>query len=967
MHFILVPDSAAARRVRRAVAEKTNGLGVVVGTVGELVSLLRASWLVPEPGGEWAARLDEEIAAVGGAFWLKSYEAAPRETREAVGRALELVLTAAGPGVGGIEVPEGLSPRLKTRLKDLARLHEAMGRTLPEELAVRRMLLDVPQDQMIRRVHVYAVEGLPEMSPWDKALLERVAAHADESARRRSGTHSDGTLEGWKGPLGAAGARVEGSGGDRRSRSSPGRSGSKAAPANLPGGQDLGTGQGRRGDLEKILEDWSGTEPGANAASSLGRLQRELFSDSAEFSEPDQTVCCLGVRDAAEEVEVAAQMLQAALAGRQGIVARDFALLLPDDPLYHSLVHEVFAEAGLPVAGLRIAERRRPVGWEAVHLFVAALQKPASPMAVAALCELPVMPWDAEAGRDLVASTLRYMQAPRPPEGMSEDGKWLLRKLRSGATDADSLRKAVAGFKKVAEALPPDAGVARGEMEQAIATCLKLLAGRTEIPWDELLHATSAAPLEEEVRPDVTQEAIAVFSEGREPWRKIDHLLVLGFSDGHYPAAGAVSRVFSETDLAELSAAGLKVATRAEERKRGRMRFLRQLGAATGSATFLVPQCNFAGEPLAASESLSWMARLLTRDSQPASLLRLVDRVGDLDAVPWVTLPEAVAAPPKFVPEKKDLELGMDLTRRWSQRDEPQHESPSRLEKLLVSPLAWLLERADMTPGGWSAPEFDVKTKGTLAHSVFERLFNPDENLRSAEEIRNLVPGLLDRAIEAKAPPLSASEWALQRSNLIAEIEAAALKWNELLRAVDARVVATELAVSGQFDGVPIQGRTDVVLLLPDGRLLVADYKKSSSRTRRKRMRAGYDSQASLYVRMLKSGECGKCPENLEQALRAKGAVGAIYFTLNDEVALLGGIQARDLDARGFEVVGADVSGKAMELLSRRVADLKKGLVQLPRVKEIEMLDKEGSLSARYVLEDSPLLGLFQVDEEVKA
>jgi hypothetical protein len=142
LHFLLVPDKAAARRVRRAVASRGACAGTVVGTWGELVDQARRVYLLSPLDPDWEARLADAAENVKDAFWSRSYESDPEGTLEVLGRELKRLLSALGPGKQ-IEPARktSLSDRGKRHLADLSRLHEKMGCVLPEGLAKIRDIL----------------------------------------------------------------------------------------------------------------------------------------------------------------------------------------------------------------------------------------------------------------------------------------------------------------------------------------------------------------------------------------------------------------------------------------------------------------------------------------------------------------------------------------------------------------------------------------------------------------------------------------------------------------------------------------------------------------------------------------------------------------------------------------------------------------------------------------------------------
>jgi hypothetical protein len=61
-HFILCLDTASVRSTRRNIAQASPGLGVVVGTWGDLLRLASSSWLLPPVQSDWQQQLEDEMA-----------------------------------------------------------------------------------------------------------------------------------------------------------------------------------------------------------------------------------------------------------------------------------------------------------------------------------------------------------------------------------------------------------------------------------------------------------------------------------------------------------------------------------------------------------------------------------------------------------------------------------------------------------------------------------------------------------------------------------------------------------------------------------------------------------------------------------------------------------------------------------------------------------------------------------------
>ncbi|MBW2245552.1 MAG: PD-(D/E)XK nuclease family protein, partial [Deltaproteobacteria bacterium] len=759
------------------------------------------------PGSDWDATFSNALEEVEAAFWSKSLEAAPDETAAAVEASFLHVLKGVAPGTrladAAARAMAGLQGRAGRHITDLARLHDALGEALPPEMAGARALLAVPADEACGPIAVCRIEGHPRLDAWQLAVIAKLGADLDAS-------------------------------------------GSAPHP-----------------ELRLLLETSLQNTPRASERSTLGHLQRRIFGDLEGSVPLDESMQFLGLRDPLEEAEVAAGMVQQALDREPELSPSDFALLLPNDAFTRAAVASSFDAAGLPLAGLEIETPRRDLAYEAVYALLQCQRASAPAMAQATLLSSALQPWDAATGMALADQVMQGRQ-PRLDADADEASEKALGIVLSHPADSPGC---LAGhLRTFAEIIHrgEELDAARRDLRGLCNELAKSLDSATEIPWDRLERAATPRRLRSEPKALYTREGITVLDESLEPWRDARRLIVIGCTAGHYPADAAVSPVFTDSDLKDLVEAGFQLATGADLLADRRARFRRQLSVASEEVTFLIPRRDTAGETLALSSCLAFIAQHIDHIDEDESLVVDVDGTDGLDKARGLAIAGAAAPVPPRKLHPNDLELGRNLLMVGSTDGKLPPNSPSRLETLLVSPLAWLLDRAHLLPREWAPEEFGPLIQGTLAHAVFERIFVQESGLPSEGEIREQIPDLLRQAIAENAAFAAGNTWGVERSRLEQDLEGAALAWRRMLEGLGARILASEVQLEGtllqlEVPGtgglpLPLRGTADVVMQHPDGSLSVVDYKKSSSGDRHKRMETGFDLQASLYRAMLETG-----------------------------------------------------------------------------------------------------------------
>lgn len=181
IHFLLTPDSCSARKLRRLVAEKGARTGVVVGTWPGLIALAAESYLVLGKKGVWEENVDRTIKSMSDMFWSSSLEAAESETIRAVTASLRMLLEGSTPGIDLSKANSNLlSNRAKRHYNDLVQLYQETQKTLPDDLTVIRDIFEQSAEDVLRFVHVYYLEGLPRLNPWQLALVNKLNDDCDD-------------------------------------------------------------------------------------------------------------------------------------------------------------------------------------------------------------------------------------------------------------------------------------------------------------------------------------------------------------------------------------------------------------------------------------------------------------------------------------------------------------------------------------------------------------------------------------------------------------------------------------------------------------------------------------------------------------------------------------------------------------------------------------------------------------------
>ena len=847
------------------------------------------------------------MSEAGRAFWSRSFAVAPEETVGAVRESLIELLSATDPYKGlGTHDLDQLPDEPRQVVRDLLQLAASLTGRLPGDLDTVQRLLRADSSGIPHPILVYLSNRIVRTSRWQQALIDKLNRDA-----------------------GQAGAVLQPS----------------VAAA-----------------FHESLEARAGAAPG----SALRALQDQLFGPSAHVTAIDKSVQWVGVRDYFQEAETAAAMAQRVLAESPALRPAEIGILLPDTFEYSIAAEDAFRLAGLALSGVPGERWHRDLGREAVFYFLFCRQRPAPAMALAVCLSSLLMPWSAREGGDLARSVMRGRYSVDPPEGASRESRRILELLRGGDNDPDSIGRDIEEFVSLLAADEPHA-LHKRRAQQAAEEAREALSKTQEVDWVALRRIASPRYIAGSAPPFHNLEGVTVLRERQEAWRDVRHLFVLGFSEGRYPLPSRASAVFSARNIQTVrERLAIPLGDKAEELEFRRQRFRRQLCAASESVTFLVPRRRADGQVQARSESLVFMERLVSGSGKGAGLVAEQDSSEDRKRIRHLALAPAAnpVAPRNFT--CSDLQFRRNLIALRTDDDgRVRPESPSSLETLLVSPLAWLLRRIEAEPAGWAPETAGPSVIGSLVHGVFEQIFRPGVQLPDRAGMRSGVRSTLDEIAQQQAPFFRNPKWRVERRNLAEQAARAATVWLDALNEVGAEVIGSEQWLQGTWSGIGVHGQADLILALGEDRLAIVDYKWARSPTRRKRMKSGFDSQATLYRAMAETGgpkarlDGTRRPEHdaLAKRLRRGAEFGIVYFMMRDRVCLADWKLPLGVTVPGWQALDEDIASVATARIRERLGELIEGVVRLNRETDRESFDEAGI--SPYALEASPLIELL--------
>lgn len=201
-------------------------------------------------------------------------------------------------------------------------------------------------------------------------------------------------------------------------------------------------------------------------------------------------------------------------------------------------------------------------------------------------------------------------------------------------------------------------------------------------------------------------------------------------------------------------------------------------------------------------------------------------------------------------------------------------QSYSSLSELFNDPALYAIKRvARLRPTAALAVEEDNRLLGTLAHRIFEKLFGHHEALawtndQAVEWFRSSV----DELLQTEGALLLMRGAGVSEQRFKAVCERAICSMLDHLRAAGAVAVRTEVGFEGVLGDVPLNGRVDMVVELPNNRTVALDMKWRGDKHHQGILREGIHLQLTLYSSLIEQ-QTGSAPVAVAYFIVESGAM----------------------------------------------------------------------------------------------
>jgi len=684
----------------------------------------------------------------------------------------------------------------------------------------------------------------------------------------------------------------------------------------------------------KILENIS-----KEVETEFTSLKNHLFTEQPPMEMP-LTFKGLHSRDDIEACEAVASMIQNA--ANNDISLNDIAVVYPSGTHYPVWLDKTFQQAGIRVSNL--PSQKTVFDWQTALLRdLLVLQTQNTPlMARMSVINNPLMPWRNHKAR--ISIIEKELKDVRDITHQISEG--LIDLLTKKTKDA---KETIQWLAEIAKHLKPlnEHGLTNerfNEKLKQLGVWFELYVNDSFIEQcQKILNQLQPHSLNLSSEKNHYLNSVTALASNEFLLKPVKHLFVLGFNQGHYTSNAthqANKTVFNNQAWSLLShKIGLNLNTFDKKVNFEQYQLKELLGKAEESLTILASQQDFEGGRLHLSETALDLALCFmpAEKVSPESLFEALPKANH----PLLKFAEEVITKQDSI-VIEDLDFGINiLDLHTNDEGKQRQESPSSFETMMVSPLAWLLDRQGLKDKAWKIQELDIMLQGTVAHKVFE-LYKEKQDSAISDDLYNQ---LFEQAVTHEAPFLFEPEWRLELVQLKQQVKPAFEKFVNWLAQTGWRLDQVEQQLSGEIWDTPVKGFADAILT-KEKSVLVLDYKKSKSKDRLTRLSHGFDLQTYIY-------------RELYQQQNGQTDIHSGYYNLNDQVMVLDYNQTVDseitVDVPDISI--EEQSIKARNLVQNRLSQLKSGKIELNSDQDQANWEKEGIKA--YALKDNPVVNRF--------
>ncbi len=883
-HFMLMYDSCSGTAIKDRFA--TLGVSdVEVGNFAMLLDmLLEYRLLASIPKNQWEYDVEKAILKNTKAFWSRSIGIDETAVLDEVTKSLNTLLNSMH--LDDLVLPELVSSESKrhmTYYSDLRNLHNDI-KTFPSEIQKAKLIKENINLKPIKNIVVYTDKSIPLLK-WQEELIEllNIELYSEQ--------------------------------------------------------------------YSKIYYDIF-NQKRATKNKDISYMQNNLFSINTNEEKPKiENIQFLVARDLLQSVEVSAGMVQNIV--KNGDSFEDITIVVPNGGFDKDFLIDTFDKFHIPLSRASKKEQYTDFATQWIKNAIQGQKSLSDPMVFASMLSSPIMPYSSSMGQYFAQKAFEDSLESISLDTYDEKIKFIITTVASWQKSSSVDKLFMKNLYTINDYIGSTKKLA--VHKQRFKTQLEILS-----EYINSLENFDIFSLSQQINESVIEESISsvgylksvhVIDEHELYLDTTKHIIFLGFNDGHYPSQLSKQGVFSHTQWEELSEQlQLDLDMQQNAYRLNKHLFMQQIQSATQSITFLSSALDLAGDRMEISSTLSDIAYCF-KDSNDKELdaekhLIWLEK-GDVQPLFYKRSLEETTQKEHYIPLFNDINLGINLFSLRKEEDgiTNKPESPSSLEKLMISPLAWFLYRQGLESKVWGVQELNVAMQGTIAHGVYEDCFNkknPNGDITKID--KTIEKRIIKHALFLNQPHLT-----LVKEQLVNEIKKSIITFKEMIDDCGMQVISAENKLTGSFSGINIAGRVDVIVEI-NGVKMIIDYKKSKSSKRVKRMEEGYDHQLLLYREML--GE--------EDAITA-------YFTLNDGTLVVDKeIGCNSSGSYTMKEISDECSVNAKQIMQENIADIKNGIIRLNSDEDASLWDKRG-VTASYTL-DSALVSFFikdTMEEEV--